>query len=95
MRNKPPTGPTHESAKAVVSAGLRCAGAMASLHASSRRHNQTAAEADDQGRLPRRGHAPFRESEIQVALSCLGIVLVLFLAVWGELIATAAVEAVR
>ena len=68
---------------------------MASLHASSRRHNQTAAEADDQGRLPRRGHAPFRESEIQVALSCLGIVLVLFLAILGESIATAVVGGLR
>lgn len=59
MRETPHSGPTRASATAVSQLGLRCVGAMAVRHASSRLHTGHAQESDVQnGRQPRRGHEP-------------------------------------
>lgn len=76
MQNKQPSGLTRASAKAVVSAGLRCVGATAKQHPGSRCDTsvETASETDVlKGCEPRRSHEP-------VWLTCLGIVLMLALA---------------
>lgn len=74
MQETPHSGPTRASAAAVPPLGLRCVGAMATRHSSSRLHSGHDQDGDVlKGCEPRRSHEP-------VWLTCLGIVLMLALA---------------
>lgn len=59
MQETPHSGPTRASAAAVPPLGLRCVGAMATRHSSSRLHSGHDQDGDVlNGRQPRRGHEP-------------------------------------